>query len=903
MRLRLQTLLLWAAAMASSLGAPASAPPQAPVPWSADPESQYLLDVQIRQKVLGEGVRAYPVPGGACLILGDLAAALDLPLVIDLRAGTAQGWAFREANRLAIDRTAATARFGKTLEALDPATIRDAPEGWCVDSAAVSRWLGIGIEARTEASVLLLASEAKLPVELAAERRDRAARLSQTRIDLDDLPRVRLPYRLWRSPSVDVMMDAGIAYQAGTGRRIDHRASIIAAGEALQMSYEARIGTDAKGLPTNLRLRAYRADPEGGLLGPLRATHVALGDVEGLASPLISGGATGRGAMVTNRPLIQPIAFDRTQLSGELPPGWDAELYRNGELVAFARGAADSRYRFDDVALTYGDNRFEILTYGPQGQLKSRIETVTVGPQAVPPGETQYWAGVVDPGRDLLDFRKRRAPPGRDAGLRAAALLEHGLDRRTSVAAVVQSLVVDDQRVTYVEGAVRRSFGPAVAEFAVARDGTGGLALRAQALARIGATSLSWSSFLSRDFAARPEGLGATAEHRLSVHSPLKLSSDFVLPLSGDLRLTERQGGGRTLEVQGRTSVMLSRFNLSTLVRLRDTRAGTGSPSSRELEAGLIASGRIGPVRMRGTTDWALSGGARLRRAELSGYWSRGGDADWEGALGYEDNKRVRARVTHIRRFDTLALAGTLEAASDGSVAAGLNLSFSLDSGRSGWRLSRQSLAATGSVRAQVFRDSNGNGTKDFGEQGEEGATITAGMRPADRPTGKDGWTSVAGLENYRGIAIGVDASSLSHPNLVPAKAAQLVVPRPGVSAEVLIPLVGGGAVEGTLVKDGGGAFEGLVVELVDDDGKVAATASSDFDGYFLFERVAAGRYRLRLAETSRDAAGAASAMLKEGLLLSEDQAVLRLGTLTVRAAEKLAVNQDVVSGDFGQAR
>ncbi len=889
--------------MASSLGAPASAP-QVVAPWIADPESQYLLDVQIRQKVLGEGVRAYPVPGGTCLILGDLSAALDIPVVIDLKAGTARGWAFREENRLAIDRTAATVRFGKAQEALPATTIRDAPEGWCVDSAAVARWLGIGIEPRTEASVLLLQSEAKLPVELAVERRERAARLSQTRLNLDDLPRVRLPYRLWRSPSVDVMMDAGIAYQAGTGRRIDHRASIIAAGEALQMSYEARIGTDAKGLPTNLRLRAYRADPEAGLLGPLKATHVALGDVEGLASPLISGGATGRGAMVTNRPLIQPIAFDRTQLSGELPPGWDAELYRNGELVAFARGAADSRYRFDDVALTYGDNRFEILTFGPQGQVKSRIENVTVGPQAVPPGETHYWAGVVDPGRDLLDWRRsRRAPPGREAGLRAAASLEHGLDQRTSVAAVVQSLVVDDARVTYVEGSVRRSLGPAIAELAVARDSAGGLALRAQALARIGATSLSWSSFLSRDFAARPEGLGATAEHRLTVHSPLKLSPDFVLPLSGDLRLTEREGGGRTLELQGRTSVMLSRLNLSTLVRMRDTRAAASLPSTREVEAGLIASGRIGPVRVRGTTEWALSGGARLRRAELSGYWSRGGDADWEGAIGYEENRRVRARMTHIRRFDTLALAGTLEAASDGSVAAGLNLSFSLDSGRSGWRFSRQSLAATGSVRAQVFRDSNGNGTKDAGEQGEAGATITAGMRPADRPTGKDGWTSVAGLENYRGIAIGVDASSLSHPNLVPAKAAQLIVPRPGVSAEVLIPLVGGGAIEGTLAKDGGGAFEGLVVELVGENGKVAATASSDYDGYFLFERAAAGRYKLRLAESSRDAAGAATALLKEGLVLGEDQAVLRLGTVTVRAAATLAVNQNVVSGDLALAR
>jgi hypothetical protein len=43
------------------------------------------------------------------------------------------------------------------------------------------------------------------------------------------------------------------------------------------------------------------------------------------------------------------------------------------------------------------------------------------------------------------------------------------------------------------------------------RDSSGGLALRGQALAKIGATNLAWSSFWSRDFAARPQGLSAVA--------------------------------------------------------------------------------------------------------------------------------------------------------------------------------------------------------------------------------------------------------------------------------------------------------------------------------------------------------------------------------------------------------
>jgi hypothetical protein len=900
--LRLPLTLL--AAVGLGMAAPASAPPSAPA-WSADPESQYLLDLQIRQRALGDGVRAYPVPEGTCVILGDLVTALDLPIRIDLAAKRAQGWAFKETNRLVIDRVAGKVSFGTGSEDLLPGSIRDAPEGWCVETASLSRWLGLAVQPRTDASLLLLDSKDKLPVELAAERRERASQLTRASLPLSGLPRVKLPYRMWRSPSVDVMMDAGMTYSAGNGTRIDHRASILAAGEALQISYEARVATSRKGLPTGLRLRAYRSDPDGGVLGPLKATHLALGDVEGIGSAVVGGSATGRGAMITNRPLFQSVSFDRTQFSGELPPGWDAELYRNGELIAFASSGSDGRYRFDEVALGYGDNDFQIVTYGPQGQVKQRVETVTVGQGAVPPGETHYWAGVVDPGRDLLDRQRGGAPPDRNAGWRAAASIEHGLDRRTSVAALVQTLSVEDRRVTYVEGTIRRSIGPAVVELGAARDSRGGTALRGQALAKLGSVNLAWSSFLSHDFAARPQGLSTASEHRVSIDAPLKLGGEFVLPLHGDLRLANRGDGGRTLEANARTSIMLNRFNLATLLRWREERPPGGFKGQQQLDVGLIGSGRVGPVRLRGVTEFEIAPGTRLRRAELSGYLRGSGNTDWEGALAYEWRGALfRGRVTHVRRFEQLAIAGTLEAASNGSLAAGINLNFSLDRGGEGWRVSRQSLASSGSVRARLFRDENGNGLRDAGEAFEQGAILTAGSRPADRPSGKDGWATVAGLDGFRAVAIGVDASSLSDPNLVPTVAAQVIVPRPGVSAELLIPLAGGGAIEGSLLKDGGSAFEGLDLELVDAGGEVVALARSDYDGFFLFERVPPGLYSLRLTQDSQLAAKAATAALRSLLDLQPEQPVLRLGPLVVKAAPRIAaVNQEVVSGDFRGSR
>ena len=48
--------------------------------WAADPEEQFLLDVNIRQLRLGDGVRAYTTPEGTCIVFGDFLTTLDVPM-------------------------------------------------------------------------------------------------------------------------------------------------------------------------------------------------------------------------------------------------------------------------------------------------------------------------------------------------------------------------------------------------------------------------------------------------------------------------------------------------------------------------------------------------------------------------------------------------------------------------------------------------------------------------------------------------------------------------------------------------------------------------------------------------------------------------------------------------------
>src|SRR3954469_5550214 len=101
---------------AGSVGASAPAPVAAS--WTANPDDQFLLDVTIRQLRLGDGVRAYNAPEGPCVALGDFLSTLDVPMHIDLGNKKANGWAFRETNRISIDYGAARVSYGTKTETI-----------------------------------------------------------------------------------------------------------------------------------------------------------------------------------------------------------------------------------------------------------------------------------------------------------------------------------------------------------------------------------------------------------------------------------------------------------------------------------------------------------------------------------------------------------------------------------------------------------------------------------------------------------------------------------------------------------------------------------------------------------------------------------------------------------------
>jgi hypothetical protein len=394
--------------------------------------------------------------------------------------------------------------------------------------------------------------------------------------------------------------------------------------------------------------------------------------------------------------------------------------------------------------------------------------------------------------------------------------------------------------------------------------------------------------------------LGLTGLHSVMADIAPHIAG-MVLPLHIEARYRQQASGNDRLEAGARVSANWRNMSFSSEVEWSRAVAAV-APNGDSLALNLLANARFGAVRLRGEAHVGLSGGgagSESDRATLVAEWSPSERTDWRTELGYEAGAhRVRGSVGYTRRFSAFALGAYAEGASDGSVAAGLTLSFGFgpDPRGGGVRFSRERLASQGQALATVFVDENGDGVQEPGEETVRGVTLTAGSAAAEVPTDAHGRAIVDALTPYRPVLIGIDVETLPDPTMRPALAGVVVTPRPGVATKVMIPIVASGEVEGALVRAGGNGMEGVDIELVDQTGAVRATSRTDYDGYFLFDTVPYGEYRLRVKALMAQALHIAPDLGR--VTLSRTNPRARLGALTVNARSDLARAPPRAEGD-----
>ncbi|GJL77920.1 MAG: hypothetical protein NPINA01_09090 [Nitrospinaceae bacterium] len=772
-----------------------------------DPAEVEMLVLEFRfgRYILSDGMIGYLQRGGLLLPLGEVTQMLDFAITVDPVAKQAEGWFISENQRFSLDVARGEVVIEGKSRRFDPNLVVLYPEDIFVDSTLLAKWFPVDFEFDLSALLVKVTAEVPLPFEEKLKREKAHARLGRGTRERPKYPRKEPPYRLLSWPAINSSYN--FDYNSET-REFGVDSSNLVSGDFLFMNTDVFIAGDREDNLSSLRLRMGRQDPDGELLGPLRASEFSLGDVFGPQIPLIANSQSGAGFQVSSFPLLRESEFDRVNLRGELQVGWEVELYRN-EILLSAQTVpnADGRYEFLDVPLLFGSNVIRLVFYGPQGQRREEVQRVNVGQDQASPGKHYFRFATSFQNRDLFEVEDEEttsSPIRGDGQARYIAEYQHGVTRWLSLAGNFASLPLEEGRRYFGTLGFRSGLLGASTRVDVTKNDIGGTALQAATLTNLMGLNLFLEHSRFFEFQSeREENLFDPVSHRSKARLDSSVPSLGLVPripwsITGELE--RRESGVDQIELTNRVSMFLFGTSASNSLDWSLTRGGDIEPLTTGTGTFQL-SGRFLRLSLRGALNYGIKPDPELTSTAITGDYRL--NRDFSASLGLNRQLNGEQLTTYNaglnRRFKSFAVGINGAYDDDGAFSIGSSITFSIgrEPRKGRWVTRSDPMASSGTASARVFLDNNNNQAFDKGDEPLKDVKFRSGSR--DRKTDEDGIALLTGLSSNRPTPIVLDTASLEDPFWVPAHKGYEVVTRPGRPALLNFPVTPTGEIDGTV--------------------------------------------------------------------------------------------------------
>ncbi len=850
-------------------GAPAAVA-QAAAPMAALPQPQLsngslagldmaLFEVALDQDTLTESLAAYGDPADPLIPVGELSRLLDLDVAVRSAEGSINGRIGESGIPLTVDLKNAVARIGAVSVPIDGNSAVASGVDIYIKTSVLQRLLPLKITADPDDYRLTLHATEKLPIQARKERKDRLINLTTAMPGPEgNVLRINSDYRWLGFPAFDFNAELGYDNSRnGVVTRLEGRV----AADLLKTDFTGYLATDDNGKPAAARVTVERHSETGDLFGPLKITYAAAGDVYSPALVLGPRSYGGAGMTISSLRSNDSSVFQHISMRGELPIGYDVELYINDILYAGQNTATQGRYEFQDVPLVRGINIIRVVTYGPRGQRSEQTRVVNVGGGQLAAGQTAFTAGIIAQDRPVIEFANAPLTGSIDAKdkLRFAATVAHGLSAELTASAAI-SLFTDQfgrKHQTLNAGASGSLLGTSL-QLDYAKDLKGGSAVSLGAAGRMGGLS-----FLARHIEYQDNFVDENVTS-FDLSRPMRrysqLSLDFSLPFIAGQRLpisalVERSqfiDGGYTWTARGRTSLSLA----NTLVAIATdyTRRKSPGATSEQLTSNFSFSRLINyNWQLRAAADVDLLPKAVLRSlsATVDHPLSKqtGLRLGVAKAFGTVRDLSMQAGLFARLPYGEVGLSGSYSTQQKRwQVGLQLNFGFVHDPVSQSYRLTPPGPANGGSAAIQAFVDDNGNGQMDEGETPLPGIAVQGGSSVVR--TDAKGHAFITGLGNGRSALLSADAGEvdttfMSAPpqniSLTPHAGSVTAIPYPFFPSSELRARMRFRRPDGELT-----GLSSVRLRLVPDQGEAIA-GSTEFDGAAVFESVRPGHYRLEI--------------------------------------------------------
>lgn len=800
-----------------------------------------LLEVRLDQSVLSSAIPAYDRGGHTLLPMGELARLLTIAVQTQPLEGTASGFVLSQDRGFSLSvADARVSRAGK-FEGFDPQLVMLEPDDIYVASSLLERWFPVEFTIDRSSQVLKVKALEELPLQARLRRESLAERFRHSGgYEAPQYPFFHSPYRVLDTPFIDQTFISEAGKKDGQ-RFTTSRYSAYLTGDFLGLESTVYLAADTEISDPEIRAILGRHDPDGHLLGPMNARSYQFGSFSSPNIDNVVSASSGEGFSVSNRSLTQPSQFDSQTFEGDLPPGWDVELYYNNTLVAYQQVGTDGRYRFEDLPLSYGRNDFQLVFNGPLGQTRVENFSYPLDQSMTRAGEFRY---------DLSGHRDE------EGSERFLAQFDVGLFRNLSASAALIKAPIEGVESSFSRIGLR-TFWESVSlngSYTESDDGgylgEVGLQTRLAGIS-VDASRLFISDFVSDEFFHSADPIVTRDEVRLTA-SPT-LGWGWRLPMTLEYERDTRNSGISDTRLTNRLSTYVFRTAVTNMLDWRSIGGGEQTTGT------FLLSRRLYDVSLRGSIDYYLSPVKEVSAAALI--------ADYNLAEGYRLNLGVHRDMMDPTTTWNLGLSKTIgrfalglngRVADNGDYAVGLQ--FSVGLGRepraSNWVPSAQPMAGLGAASARMFLDENGNGIMDTGEEpvSDAGFVVNGGRREVR--TDDNGIALLGRLPVERYVDVAVDRSTLLDPMWEPAREGVSLVPRPGHVARVDFPVQMTTEIDGTVylweAKTGRG-IGGIKLELLDENMNVVSEATTAWDGFYIVPRVRSGAYYLRVSPEQLD--------------------------------------------------
>ncbi|WP_028833966.1 carboxypeptidase-like regulatory domain-containing protein [Pseudoalteromonas sp. 23_GOM-1509m] len=804
------------------------------------PEGELLFFSSfVKKNYLGEmlGVKSKT---GVLIDLLSFSESLDFAIDINSDDLIAQGWFISEDNQFYLDLNTNTAKINGARYSFNSQQAYAENGDMFVDSNLLAQWFSLDIDIEYSALELNVSSPTKLPIELKREREQRETvtnRESRQAI----LPWKASPYSAISSPLADVQLSAT---KSNTDSAIGY--SVLGSNDLAYFNTQYFFAGRKQDLLSDSRLSFSRQSKDARLLGPLNATTVQLGDVLATQVGKRFNGSYARGVKVDNKPLFKQVNSNQINLTGAIQPGWDVELYRNDVLLAQQFSLADGRYLFEDIDLLFGANNFELIFYGPQGQVERKTEQYFIDGNSLSADESFYEFSITEQGEQLFN-QSLYSTQGK--GWQLAGRYETGLTDYLSVYAGTSILNSNsgDNVNNYAFGSNLSIFDKVLLNLDYEKNNNDEDKLEVAARGELVGQSVRLSLSQNNEKIVGDTDTAKTESYQLYTAGKLFDESFGSLSYQNTLAYNNREFSDSYLSVDNTLSYNLGGTVVSNnlIWRKFDSLDDATTLGSMRLQH------RFGKTYTRFSVDYSADSGSTILgyQAELSRNLSQNLQSEFT-LRNSRINDLVSMELGLNWQSDSFSLNSTMSYDDDDNWRLGLFSRFSIgfDTNTDEYFLSKRSLVNSGTLMVRVFLDSNNNNIQDDGEKGIEGVKVKGVQNYRRAVTNENGLAILKGMPANRTTDIVIEPGSISEPFLVAANDGFSITPRAGFVEYMEIPLNNSSELEGTVYKqDEQGSSEVqpfATIKLLDKQGKQVAQTQAAYDGYYLFTDLRPGEYK-----------------------------------------------------------